>query len=91
MRHHDKIDAWNIALTSQVAELQAKHPHIAVRIFPTHALFSDIFQSPGSYGFSEADVGKAYGGKIWMDGLHPTSAVHSIIADRLLNMLKEQP
>lgn len=87
LRHHAKIDVWNQALLQQVASLEPQYTDIRAFIFPAHALFLDIFENPGGYGFSQEDVGRAYGGKIWMDGLHPTSAVHSIIADRLIRYL----
>lgn len=86
VRHHAKIDAWNQALKQKIGEWKHKYPDVDIRLFPTHGLFTDIFESPGGNGFNEEDVGRAYGGKIWMDGLHPTSAVHSLIADRLLQL-----
>lgn len=74
----------------EMRSLQAAHTDVDISIFPTHDLFMDIFENPVAYTFAEKDVGQAYRGRIWMDGLHPTSAVHSIIADRLLLHLQQQ-
>lgn len=41
---------------------------------------------PGAYGFSKGDLKKA-GGAIWMDRLHPTSAMHKVVADDLDDFL----
>lgn len=67
--------------------MQVEHPDICILTFSSWDLFTDIYDNPEKYGFKAEDVDQAYGGKMWMDGLHPTSAVHRIIADHVHSML----
>ena len=90
VRHHAKIDAWNAALTSSIAALRQRHEDARVYSLDTHALFTDIFDNPEKHGFVAGDVGRAHGGAIWMDGLHPTSRVHGIIADEVQSLLQSE-
>jgi phospholipase/lecithinase/hemolysin len=60
---------------------------VTVYAIDSWSLFTDVFDNPEKYGFTAKDVNRAYGGKMWMDGLHPKSAFHEIIADTVLTKL----
>ena len=47
-----------------------------------HVFLGNLLDAPEKYGFPATDVRKR-GGKVWMDHLHPTSAVHSVVAREL--------
>lgn len=87
VQHHEKVRTWNETLWKRSEEIEQIHSQTSICIFPTWDLFTDIFDNPDIYGFSSEDVNRGYGGQIWMDGLHPTSAVHKIIADQLVELL----
>lgn len=86
-QHHWKIKMWNKTIHRKIEDMQVEHPDICIMTFSAWDLFTDIYDNPEKYGFKAEDVDQAYGGKMWMDGLHPTSAVHSIIADHVHSML----
>lgn len=88
-QHHWKVKMWNKAVGSWTADFEDDHPTTIMLFFSTWMLFTKIYDDPTAYGFAAADVDQAFGGKIWMDGLHPTSAVHKILADNVHDMLKE--
>ncbi len=52
-------------------------------LFSAHVLFTDILDNPRDYDFDEDDTADE-GGAIWTDELHATSAMHSIMANQLL-------
>lgn len=90
VRHHARIDAWNAALALSIAALRQRHEDARVYSLDTHALFMDIFDNPEKHDFRAEHVGRAHGGAIWMDGLHPTSRVHEIIADEIQSLLERE-
>lgn len=89
-RFHD----WNLALDNAirtfVAEKSTKNDPITAIYFSSHKVFSALLDHPDEYGFPQKDTQKA-GGSIWMDHLHPTSAVHLIVAMELHVMLSSIP
>lgn len=87
IKHHAKIDAWNAALASEVNSFEAANEDCKLFVVKTWQLFTDILEQPSAFGFADRDPSRAYGGGIWMDGLHPTSAVHALIAQRVLETL----
>ena len=48
-----------------------------------------LLTEPQTFGFEEADVGQE-AGAIFADGLHPTTAVHEIIARELVKLFDER-
>ena len=50
-----KMTVVNAGLQSMVASLQQRYgPQLNIQLFDTHALFSQIFDDPGAYGFTDA-------------------------------------
>lgn len=87
VQHYDKIKIWNETLWRLAEKVEKDHADTSVFVFPTWDLFTSIFDDPAKYGFRPQDVVEPYGGKMWMDVLHPTSAVHKIIADHVVELL----
>ncbi|PBK96922.1 hypothetical protein ARMGADRAFT_1010455 [Armillaria gallica] len=82
--YHD----WNSCLAKALESFTSSHPDTTVMLFSSYQTFSSIFDNPVDHGFEEKDIHKR-GGNIWYDHLHPTSAVHDIIAAYLADFLSE--
>ncbi|KZV76033.1 carbohydrate esterase family 16 protein [Peniophora sp. CONT] len=82
----ERTTAWNDALENRVQELATETPRASVFLFSANAVLSAVLDDPEEYDFTSDDV-EMEGGAIWEDELHPTSEVHSILADRLLQAL----
>jgi phospholipase/lecithinase/hemolysin len=83
---------WNASLQQAIESFvnPAEHPGATALYFSAHNVFNAFLDDPERYGFQEADK-KLSGGGIWNDHLHPTSAVHNIIAKELADFLKRVP
>jgi len=81
---------WNHLLRENIQQFASSHPGVTTLLFSAWSLFTRVLQDPLQYGFDESDPRKA-GGGIWMDPLHPTSRMHSIIAHDLANFLGSHP
>ncbi|KAI0713878.1 hypothetical protein C8Q76DRAFT_768744 [Earliella scabrosa] len=77
--------AWNEKLEEAARSFSATHPDATVLIWSSWHLFTQMFNDPSSFGFTAEDL--MDGGAVFVDGLHPTSAVHEIIAAQLLDFL----
>ncbi|KAG8840414.1 hypothetical protein FRB91_006115 [Serendipita sp. 411] len=81
---------WNIELERRLrtfaAEKEAAGGPITATYFSSHKVFTAFLDDPEEYGFPKSDVRRS-GGEIWVDHLHPTPAVHAIIAKELDDML----
>jgi phospholipase/lecithinase/hemolysin len=77
---------WNVtldkAIRSFVAEKSTVDDPVTAIYFSSHKVFTALLDNPTSHGFPQGDIKKS-GGSIWMDHLHPTSAVHLIVANEL--------
>ncbi|KAG9093837.1 hypothetical protein FS749_013643 [Ceratobasidium sp. UAMH 11750] len=78
---------WNRLLQDRTKKFSEGHPDVRCFQFSSHSCLSDILDNPVKHGFAEADATE-YGGGIWVDNIHLTSAVHKIIADDVLQFLK---
>ncbi|KAL1732640.1 hypothetical protein EV714DRAFT_235341 [Schizophyllum commune] len=81
-----RVNAWNDYLRAKVAgwaESVTAGTRAKTYLFSSHEVISDILDEPEKYGFSKEDVAKE-GGEIWVDDLHLSSAVHRILAERLV-------
>lgn len=68
------------------ADPKKKDDPVSVIYFSSHKVFSAIFEQPAQYGFPPQDVSKE-DASIWTDHLHPTSAVHLVLANELVDAL----
>ncbi|KAH8116773.1 hypothetical protein DFH11DRAFT_1505240 [Phellopilus nigrolimitatus] len=71
---------WNAALRSRAKNFQSAHPDCTTLIFSAHETFTRLCTDPEAFGFQKTDV-KQPSGAMWVDYLHPTSAVHKVVAN----------
>lgn len=82
---------WNQALTKNVDLFVKSHPgELTARIYSSYDTFTRVLDDPESHGFKAEDVCKQ-GGAIWYDQLHPSSAMHRIIAGDIARLLGDIP
>jgi hypothetical protein len=74
-----KIGDWNVALAELATRFRQFHTDVSVLVYDVAALFSEVLDNPTKYGFRN---GTSYDGEdcVWLDILHPTSAMHKVIA-----------
>lgn len=84
-----KIVDWNTKLGEQVSAFKKKHQDITIAIYDAHALFTKVLDNPEEYGFQDAYSNGRSDKYIWMDYLHPTSAMHKVIAADVAKFLTE--
>ncbi|KAF8886503.1 hypothetical protein BD779DRAFT_1529984 [Infundibulicybe gibba] len=77
---------WNTNLRAGIAAFAQRHPDVTALCFSSAATFHRVLDDPVAHGFPLSDVCKP-GGAIWIDALHPTSAMHDIIARDLAEFL----
>jgi phospholipase/lecithinase/hemolysin len=58
-------------------------------MFSSWESFNRILDDPTAHGFETSDPTTS-GGGIWFDALHPTSAVHKILAEDIGKFLESQ-
>lgn len=57
-----------------------RHSDVSLDVYDVAGLFNDVLDNPAKYGFKDAI---SYGDPekcVWSDILHPTSAMHKVIA-----------
>jgi phospholipase/lecithinase/hemolysin len=59
-------------------------------IYSSYDTFTRVLRDPVSHGFAAEDATKE-GGGIWYDHLHPTSAMHDVVARDIARFLGELP
>jgi len=85
-----KYALWNRLLSQSIDAFELKHPYSTVFEFSSHDTFTRILDDPPHFGFKEEDE-SARGRGIWVDHLHPTSAVHAVLAREIEEFLRKQP
>ena len=82
---------WNQELGKYVRLFVNAHPReTTAMVYSSYDTFTRVLDDPESHGFALEDVDKK-GGAIWRDDLHPTSAMHAIIAKDMALLLNNQP
>ncbi|KAI0721952.1 hypothetical protein C8T65DRAFT_565188, partial [Cerioporus squamosus] len=76
-----RVEAWNEALRTRVAEFANSASQASVFLWLTHATLTEILDDPEQFGYTADDVTDE-GGGIWLDDIHATSSVHKILAER---------
>lgn len=71
---------WNNALRAEAEKFATSHDEATVLIYSSWATFTKVLDDPTAFGFAQEDVRKP-AGSIWVDRLHPTSALHGVIAE----------
>jgi hypothetical protein len=85
---------WNAtldkAIRTFVAEKSTVNDPVSAIYFSAHKVFSALLDNPTNHEFPQGDIGRS-GGSIWKDHLHPTSAVHLVVANELDGFLSGIP
>lgn len=88
---HSKVyKDWNSKLAHSVTTFYQSHSDITAAIYSSYNTFARVLDDPASYGFIPDHVDKE-GGQIWKDHLHPTSAMHDVIAKDISSLLRDIP
>ena len=74
----NRINEWNAALEARVA--QKRTADVAIELYDAAELFNHVLDDPVKYGFKDAISAGDSDEYIWRDILHPTSAMHKVIA-----------
>ncbi|KAL4256589.1 SGNH hydrolase superfamily protein [Pleurotus pulmonarius] len=82
-------ETWNKLLEDGAASFATANPDATVMIFSAWDLFHDVMDHPDKYGFTAEKGGSGVGGFL-VDGLHPTSKMHNIIAREISVFLRAQ-
>jgi hypothetical protein len=89
--HSQIYKDWNKGLAEMVCQFTKDNSKdITTMIYSSYDTFTRVLDDPISHGFTFEDIRKENGG-IWYDHLHPTSAMHDIIANDIAQFLRDQP
>ncbi|KAG8911870.1 hypothetical protein FRC01_005433 [Tulasnella sp. 417] len=79
--------AWNESLKTRIhTEFTVRHPDASVFVFDTWELFERMLTNPADFGFS-AGAGRGFDQEMYWDSIHPTSAVHRVVAKVVADFL----
>ena len=85
-----KCEKWNIKLVENARSFTQRHPDATAMVYSSHHTFTQVLNSPSLYGFEPEDAAKG-GGAIWIDHIHPTTAMHKVIAREMRAFLGNVP
>ncbi|KAG8852532.1 hypothetical protein FRB96_008627 [Tulasnella sp. 330] len=84
----DRRTQWNELLVQKLATFAETHTGSSTFLFDSHTLFTNILDSPASFGFSaDPDVGTIMDNEVWCDHIHPTTATHKIVAREIFKFM----
>ncbi|KAG8969441.1 hypothetical protein FRC05_001076 [Tulasnella sp. 425] len=82
-----RCQAWNQSLKSRIqTEFITGHPDASAFVFDTWELFERLLTNPSEFGFS-SNAGRGFDQEMYWDNIHPTSAVHQILAKAVADFL----
>jgi len=83
--------SWNTQLSSRIAQFVKNHPEeVSAFRFFAFDTFNQMLDNLEMYGFDPKDVRKP-AGSVWVDHLHPTSAVHKVVGEQVASFLDGIP
>ncbi|KIO19679.1 hypothetical protein M407DRAFT_30680 [Tulasnella calospora MUT 4182] len=83
----DRCRIWNETLTTQAQNNFAEaHPDASIFVFDARSVFEQMLTDPAKYGFS-AKAGRGFDQEMYWDAIHPTTAVHRIVAKAVADFL----
>lgn len=74
-------------MESSAEAFAATHEDATVVLFSSWNTFTRVLDDPEQYGFAGDDPVRSRGG-IWVDDMHPTSAMHAVIAKEVALLIK---
>jgi phospholipase/lecithinase/hemolysin len=83
-----QIADWNDGLVEMATELRENHSDVRVVVYDVAKLFAEVLDNPAKYGFKDGVSCNMFADDyVWFDSLHPTSAMHNVIAADLAQFL----
>ena len=86
-RLHEYVADWNFNLPQVVDHWKRKHRDVRTAAYDTTYVFAEALDDPTRHGFRNATEVCGDGGCIWNDDLHPSFALHRLLAARLASWL----
>ncbi|KAF9053764.1 hypothetical protein BDZ89DRAFT_293474 [Hymenopellis radicata] len=77
---------WNACLINRIYAFNTSHPDATVMLFSSYDTFTTILDDLKRHNLPVGDARKR-GGAVWIDHLHPTSAMHDHFARYLADFL----
>ncbi|MFM9109682.1 MAG: SGNH/GDSL hydrolase family protein [Prochlorococcaceae cyanobacterium] len=95
------VVALNAGVETELQKLQVANPTVDLIRFDTYGLFNEVRANPGAFGFDNTSKACLLTNPqldpcnpdrwLFWDGLHPTTAAHALIADRMYGAIHEVP
>ena len=83
---NEKCLEWKADLQQHIDEFVAAKGDVSAFVFDIHGITSRILADPVKFGFPSGS-GHMHDGVTFVDNIHPTSAVHKILARELATLL----
>lgn len=82
------INEWNALLNEFTIVFRQRYANLVTAlVYDTHALFTEVLNEPEKWGFKD-NLSKCHDWEcIWDDDLHPTFAMHKVVAKDLAAFL----
>lgn len=78
---------WNNIYTTHIENFAASHPNASVFLFSSWDSFNRALDNPSAHGLDPLEVRKGFG-KVWVDQLHPGTALHRVLARDMTRFLE---
>ncbi len=70
-------------------EFSSAHDDATTFLYSSYSIFSRVLDRPEDYGWNSAQT-QCRAGKMWVDHLHPTTAMHKIVASDFVEFMGQQ-
>ncbi|KAJ6077672.1 uncharacterized protein N7446_000608 [Penicillium canescens] len=84
--HQVMVEKFNNRLALEKRKFEKRFPDSSTSLYDSWSFFTEILNHPTGYGF-DADTSCIGNGCLWWDSYHPTSAVHSLLAQDLQQVI----
>jgi phospholipase/lecithinase/hemolysin len=85
-----RINEWNTSLVEFANKFRNSHDDVDVAIYDAAGLFNEVLDNPTKYGFKNGTSMGDSKENVWQDILHPTSAMHKVIAADVAKFLTNE-
>ncbi|KAJ5747713.1 uncharacterized protein N7511_009409 [Penicillium nucicola] len=87
--HRVMVEKFNTRLDLEIRKFERRFSNSSALLYDSWSFFTEILDHPTDYGFC-ADTTCIGDGCLWWDSYHPASAVHSLLALDLQNVILSQ-
>ncbi|KAF9531680.1 hypothetical protein CPB83DRAFT_80941 [Crepidotus variabilis] len=82
------ISGFNTRLTAKVDSFKSNHTGVKTWIFDSNAQFTQILNSPTTYGFKDATSYGSAANQFWGNDYHPSTYAHKFFGQTVQTLLK---